>query len=215
MTHRDAASEPRAAPDLGFSLIEVLVAMMIAAAVLTALGTLLSLAAQQKARLGAAVDDTDEAIAFTRLVDRLFGDIGERPDAVAIEDQSLSVSGFGLPQSLAASGEVVAHLAPRPSGPTLSRVLFTVSLPEAALATPGTERTDTVLSDLVQYSVFAQRNGQWSAAWPSSAGPPARVRFVWQRQGGRPRSHEAVVRQGVATACIRSLVAQGCAEHLP
>ena len=201
---------------MGFSLIEVLVAMVIAAMALTASGTLLSLVVQQKSRSIVAASDVGEAMSFMRLVDRLFSDVGAGADALVLDRSTVIVSGFGLPRGLAASAEALAVLAREPSGPGSSRVTFTIARFEGDAALATSRRTETVLTDLERFGIATEVDGRWVLGEERRLnGAITRIRFSWLRKGGRPRVHDVEVRRGVATACIRSSLARGCSMLTP
>jgi prepilin-type N-terminal cleavage/methylation domain-containing protein len=202
------------ARETGFSLIEVLVTMAIAAAVLTATGSLLSLLVQRQGRAISDISDAREAMAFMRLVDNLLADAGAGAGAILLERDALIVSGSGVPRSLAAPAEVVARLARERSGPEASSITFTIDRFDGDVASATSRRTATVLSELERFDVSAQIDGRW-ASDPPLAGSITRIRFAWLRKGGRPRLHDVDVRRGAATACIRNPLATGCSMVLP
>jgi prepilin-type N-terminal cleavage/methylation domain-containing protein len=201
--------------ETGFSLIEILVTMIIAAGVVTVTGTLLSLVAQQTVRSNRASSDVREAMAFMRLVDRLLSDVGAGADALVIDRDTLTIAGFGAPRSLAAAAEVVARLAREPSGGDTSHVVFTIARFDGDVASATSRRTETVLADLERFEIAAEIGRRWVTESRGLTGPITRLRFAWLRKGGRPRIHEVEVRFGVPTACIRNPVANGCSMLVP
>jgi prepilin-type N-terminal cleavage/methylation domain-containing protein len=203
----------------GFTLIEVLVTLVIAATVLTAVGSLLGLVAQHKERSTLADADVEETIAFTRLVDRLLADVGPEPDALVADRQSLTVAGFGAPRGLAAAGEAVVRLERQPAAAGRSQLAFTVlrvegdggedDASETGLAASG--RSELVLTDLEAFEILAMG----SAGAGGAGGPISRIRFAWLRRGGRPRIHDAEVHRAMQTACVRGSLARGCSLLSP
>jgi prepilin-type N-terminal cleavage/methylation domain-containing protein len=202
----------------GFTLIEVLVTLVIAATVLSAIGSLLALVARHTERSALAEADVQETIAFTRLVDRLLADVGPDPDAVVADRQSLTVAGFGAPRGLAAAGEAVIRLERQPAAAGRSQLAFTVlrvegdggedDASETGSATFG--RSEIVLTDLEAFEILAARGGHGAGGAGSAAGPVSRIRFAWLRRGGRPRIHDVEVHRATRTACVRGSLARGC-----
>jgi prepilin-type N-terminal cleavage/methylation domain-containing protein len=192
---------------MGFSLIEVLVAMAIAAAVLSVTGGLLSLLAQQKARAITAAADVQEAMSFMRLVDRLLSDVGAGADTLVLDHDSLVVSSFGVPRGLAASAEVASKLT--------THVAFMVDRLDGDASSAASRRTEAVLTDLERFEMAAEVDRRWVRALHGVAGSVTRIRFAWLRRGGQSRIHDVDIRRASATACIRNSLASGCSSLVP
>ncbi|MDQ0473529.1 prepilin-type N-terminal cleavage/methylation domain-containing protein [Labrys wisconsinensis] len=200
--------------DSGLTLVEALVALVIASFVVMATGSLVAFLTTQSERQLRSERDLRAAASVGMLLDQVASGVGREVDAVRLQGGVLTISTSTPPLSLAAPGPVRLELAAKAA--EQGQVLALRALRRGGAGAPAGGDNSQVLvtdADLLRFELAV--DGRWSTAWTGGSPRPSALRLTWRQRGSPLHQHVASLERATSIRCLREPGLRACRQEAP